>query len=465
MRLVLKKTCCVFMLTVVLFTSVSRSYMQPLKVQASFLPAIGAWEVLQWILMSVGVTVVGIELLEDLADIPTKKAMQDSLIENLNLYKEGLGDSVMQNAETATVGAKSVSLARETWQDLAHWSKSVFADGTTARIQGNAVDIDIQSGQDMLDITKSILGTESIDANALYYLNMLYVKAAGRPLTFCHTYAGTPASYHEHAVWMYAENGGIASPEILLERSSNYLVLPDSQTMNLINLHDSDMWSSKYFRLEYSGDYFVKSNKIYLGSDLKIFETPILGGKVLANTRLQIFPGYRDKILEDDLVIVTPGTTVKDGTLVGDVVLPIPADLEDVLSDVIEGDRSIPDVLEDAKVFPVPDTDEAIQDALSKVEAAAPAIDKYKLSLAEFFPFCLPFDFVDFIQVLKADPVAPEFTISMPVGYSSTDGVLWQEYTINLSMFDQVAYWVRQFELLAFIVGLIMATRSMFIRS
>lgn len=83
--------------------------------------------------------------------------------------------------------------------------------------------------------------------------------------------------------------------------------------------------------------------------------------------------------------------------------------------------------------------------------------------LAELFPFCLPFDFIDFINVLCAEPQAPkiDFPIRYPTGISS-----WNTYMIevDLSVFDGVAEIMRDVECLLFIIGLALITRSYMIR-
>ena len=82
--------------------------------------------------------------------------------------------------------------------------------------------------------------------------------------------------------------------------------------------------------------------------------------------------------------------------------------------------------------------------------------------LEKIFPFCLPFDLIDFIGVLDADPEAPKFTIPIKV----PTGTGWGVYNIDidLSKFDSVAALLRQMETLAFVVGLIMVTRQKMIR-
>lgn len=91
------------------------------------------------------------------------------------------------------------------------------------------------------------------------------------------------------------------------------------------------------------------------------------------------------------------------------------------------------------------------------------ALGSYTLAgLEKLFPFCLPFDLMDFIGVLDATPQAPNFTI--PFKYPTRGGTETYDIVIDLSSFDSVAELLRDMECLAFIVGLIMITRSRMIR-
>lgn len=76
--------------------------------------------------------------------------------------------------------------------------------------------------------------------------------------------------------------------------------------------------------------------------------------------------------------------------------------------------------------------------------------------LKEIFPFCIPFDLIDFITSLKAEPVAPNWNLS-----ASFLGSKFSRYSINvnLSSFDPLAKICRKAELLLFIISLILITR------
>ncbi|RHP49158.1 hypothetical protein [Clostridium sp. AF32-12BH] len=82
--------------------------------------------------------------------------------------------------------------------------------------------------------------------------------------------------------------------------------------------------------------------------------------------------------------------------------------------------------------------------------------------LEKIFPFCLPFDAIDFVKVLEAEPQAPHFTF--PIKYPTGNGWATYDIDIDLSPFDVAAEILRDMECLLFIVGLIMVTRSQMIR-
>ncbi|WP_024734547.1 hypothetical protein [Enterocloster asparagiformis] len=117
-------------------------------------------------------------------------------------------------------------------------------------------------------------------------------------------------------------------------------------------------------------------------------------------------------------------------------------------------DRVTDKVIDDTGVTDIPITDVVVDTT---------AIDDYTIpGLQTLFPFCLPFDLIDFLNILSAPPEAPHFQI--PIRYPTGSG--WAEYIVDvdLSAFDNVAMILRNMELLAFIVGLIILTRDKMIR-
>lgn len=75
------------------------------------------------------------------------------------------------------------------------------------------------------------------------------------------------------------------------------------------------------------------------------------------------------------------------------------------------------------------------------------------------FPFCIPFDLIDALEVLDAEPVAP--AIDVPIPYMSEKGMQTHTIKIDLSEYDSVALLLRRMEVLFFIVGLILITRNL----
>lgn len=103
---------------------------------------------------------------------------------------------------------------------------------------------------------------------------------------------------------------------------------------------------------------------------------------------------------------------------------------------------------EDAETVNLPD----------KVPDPEQALPLITFDLKEYFPFCLPFDAYDIVAKFVADPVAPAFDIPFNEPFSGTHTVIH----VDLSPFDSMMEDIRNAELIAFVVGLALVTRSMF---
>lgn len=97
------------------------------------------------------------------------------------------------------------------------------------------------------------------------------------------------------------------------------------------------------------------------------------------------------------------------------------------------------------------------------VPGVGPVGDYVAVGLGDVFPFCIPFDIYDFLSALAADPVAPSFTAELAFP-EAVGGTQYVELDFDTPTFNQLASILRTMELLAFIVGLALLTRSMFIR-
>lgn len=158
----------------------------------------------------------------------------------------------------------------------------------------------------------------------------------------------------------------------------------------------------------------------------------------------------------------------KIGTMNPDGTIDITDSLADSISRAIDG--AIP-VQDTAVITDIATPYDDVQDVT--IKGGVPVVDTTPdnttvkdytvLGLEKYFPFCIPFDFVHFLNVLSSEPVAPKFEWNLD--FLDDLGFNNQVITIDLSKFDSVASIMRNMELLAFIIGLILVTRSKFIRS
>ena len=180
-----------------------------------------------------------------------------------------------------------------------------------------------------------------------------------------------------------------------------------------------------------------------------------LGVKAASNTGVASFPDTADPNYEAVAKRI-PSDVPWDDSLFGDGTGTM-TDAQsqaaaETADDVIERDKTLP-LAGDQTTNPPSDEDPPSSDP-----------DDYMvLGLEDVFPFCIPFDIYNFLAALSAAPVAPHFvcTLDFP-------DAIGGEQTIDIDFdtptFNQLAQLLRTLELLAFIVGLALLTRSMFIR-
>ena len=86
-------------------------------------------------------------------------------------------------------------------------------------------------------------------------------------------------------------------------------------------------------------------------------------------------------------------------------------------------------------------------------------------ALVERFPFCIPWDFVDTVRLLNADPVAPNIAVDLfPAGFKSKVGITGStEFHINLGdeKYAKIGTFCRWGSLIGFCFGLAILTKRM----
>lgn len=170
--------------------------------------------------------------------------------------------------------------------------------------------------------------------------------------------------------------------------------------------------------------------------------------------------------------------------LTGNIAITVPwaNTWRSALAEQLLGTRSIADLYPLINVYPVNTLSDTLAGTLTGLDARSFSIpltsafswagandlvtetqSYYSMDLRNFFPFCIPFDVVDFCRQFQATPQAPSITFPFPY-MTDGGGVAFIEKTFDLSQFDAVAQLVRRLELVAFIVGLAFVTRNFFIR-
>lgn len=174
-----------------------------------------------------------------------------------------------------------------------------------------------------------------------------------------------------------------------------------------------------------------------------------------------IYPGWADRSVSVDTNIQQD--LDNDGAIDNIITagkyypLTVPLDATDVITDVKDWSQEYAQTGTPAKAAEATHAD--TKDTTGTKEAADSfslgGSGDYTFQVRDFFPFCVPFDLYDMLNCLAADPVAPRFDWVIPV--------LGNNYkvSVNLDKFDYVARILRTMELLAFAVGLAVATKKL----
>lgn len=459
-----------------------------------------AFELLQAAFMSVGITVVSYEGLKRLFTADGMDTRYKDIIDELNAFDEGLGTRLELVIYAANLSGSgwSISIDEETFDRLRALSEAI-ADGyqfsmeydetqvitnINDLIQSSIISIPTNLYPRNIDIRNKAFEYEVNNGLKLYNQFMSSINndyGAISAIYNYHTDSNGKVINGQLLIFSTLDGSPVAGAAVSKEDGNNYLraydadgMMVDIVGMRILYSVSRGIWTGPY---NTSKDSNISTGKtLYAGGYNENIMT-MLDGIVSISDDMIINNEVKSEVKSGVYDVVTPGRTLTDvGSLAGNIVITIPhsLDLEHEINGVVSGVFPLTEVLPKIGVYPV-DTaqdkaisgDKTIAETIAVADAAVadvPAVGQYDLGLASFFPFCIPFDFASFIQVLKAEPEAPSFTFKFPTGFNS-DGVIYTEYEISLEQFDTVAYWCRKMELLAFIIGLMLATRPMFIRS
>lgn len=174
-----------------------------------------------------------------------------------------------------------------------------------------------------------------------------------------------------------------------------------------------------------------------------------------------------------DSSVVAPGQTVTEddsGEIVidGDTTLNLSnVNIDEWLKSLAEGTTTYAQAMQAIGLAAVNTQEQTLEQVQAIVQALNPAAAEtkyitgnYTVNLTDLFPFCIPFDLYKIVKCFEAAPVAPSATITFPVGYDGNN-FTWEEYTVSLDDFSQVATVVRVFEYVLFVIGLMLITRKL----
>ena len=216
----------------------------------------------------------------------------------------------------------------------------------------------------------------------------------------------------------------------------------------------------------------VSADDISISDDIVIPEIALLE-QLLANvaTKEDIKIALKDVLVLDyagDIVLPTdvpiPSESASEGEDTSDPYLPWVPDITGRLDGILSGLDGFGNVL-DGIANGLTGFGEAVQalpgsiaQAISDVVIGTPdsslAVDSI---IVDKFPFCVPYDLVSCVTVLKAESVPPVWKVPFVI-----DSLNFRyEIVLDLTQWTQVVAVIRGFLLLMFIVGLVLLTRTL----
>lgn len=447
----MKKTICIIITTCLIIFSVSFAH-EPIHAEASA-ATYTAVEALQVLLAALGIRTNTHISSDDVNLLPL-------IVGTLNNYKNGLGNAV---SHAITISKGSLQFTKSVFDDLMSWRDETYTDsGGYSKIFDITATEELHTLADVKRLVPALKDfaikyNNSTNEAETYFQNfLLQCKQRGyNYISIIHNVKYLSSRYYHH---VYVVGSKVNTPFHYVGGYNSYFTNEQIAFYVMIE-SESHSGSTLYSSVERAnvGDY--------VGMDRYSTEYPMVANEAVTPINTSIATAAKDLIKAGVYVPITKSSVLSNDKVIGNTTITIPADVSTILDGVRDDTLPFPDALLDFGVIAVDKTDTvAVEKAIADVKAGTGAIEDYKVNLVDFFPFCLPFDFYHCIALLNAEPQAPEFDFSLPVGYKDSE-VIWEDYHISFDMFSPVAEVVRKFELLAFMFGLIVITRDKFIRS
>lgn len=455
----MKKTICIIITTCLILCSASVAH-EPIHAEAGGITATyTAVEALQVLLAALGIKTATQIASNDVS-------FYQLIIDTLNKYKNGLGNDV---ANSIVKSKGTLELTKTVTDNLMRWRDETYTESG-----GYSKTFDITAKQELrsLDDVKKLVPSiqalniqrnKSSDEAKLYFETFLNEcrKRGYNYISIIHNvkyYSNLPLKYYHY---VYIVGSKVNTP--FHYEGGYYSHFTNGQTAYYLPLGQVGDPGNTYMVMDNAVEDIQVA--LYAGQNRYSTDYPMIANDAVLPIDTSIASAAKDLIKAGVYVPITKSSVLSNDEVIGNTTITIPANVGTVLDGVRDDTLPFPDALLDFGVIAVDKTDTlAVEKAIADVKAGTGDIENYKVNLVDFFPFCLPFDFYRAIALLNAEPQAPEFDFSLPVGYKDGE-VIWEEYHISLDMFSPVAEVVRKFELLAFMLGLIVITRDKFIRS
>lgn len=203
-----------------------------------------------------------------------------------------------------------------------------------------------------------------------------------------------------------------------------------------------------------------------VGGSLSIFEGKQLKPETFANAYKALDTSYNNQVapqISDDPVLntdlfnqimaSTAANVASNSEIIPDTdpvtdPVKVPGQLPSDIPITIPSDQpiNIPQSEEDLRQDTAVEAETALDEAMNG--------SNYKYDLSDVFPFCIPFDFVDLLKALSAEPKTPSFEFPFVVPILGINNV----YVIDLNWMNTVMQIVRTMEIVGFLMFLMVLT-------
>lgn len=453
----MKKIICIIITTCLILCSASFAH-EPIHAEASA-ATYTAVEALQVLLAALGIRTNTHISSDDVNLLPL-------IVGTLNNYKNGLGDAV---SHAITISKGSLQLTKNIVDSLMGWRDETYTEsGGFSKSFDITATQELHSLEDVKNLVPAIkdfqIRYNGSSAEAETYFNTFLNQCSQRGYKYisiihCVKYYKSLFPQYYHNVFIVGSK--VSTP--FHYEGGYYSHFSNGEMAYSLELTGTNGDGTTYIPMQ--GIQEDVKVGMYVGDSLYSTNYPMVANQSVVPISTSIASAAKDLIKAGVYIPITKSSVLSNDEVIGNTTITIPANVGTVLDGVRDDTLPFPDALLDFGVIAVDKTDTvAVEKAIADVKAGTGAIEDYKVNLVDFFPFCLPFDFYRCIALLNAEPHAPEFDFSLPVGYK--DGkVIWEAYHISLDIFSPVAEVLRKFELLAFMLGLIILTRDKFIRS